>query len=109
MTTRSLSPEFALLGLLEQRPAHGYELHQRLYAELGYLWHISLSQAYNILKRLEAQGFIQGAPQPQENLPDLGDLSDSALQARYPDIPTYMGANPPYMGLGIKRESPNHY
>jgi len=45
----------------------------------------------------------------QENLPDLGDLSDSALQARYPDIPTYMGTNPPYMGLGIKRESPNHY
>lgn len=70
MTTRSLSPEFALLGLLEQQPAHGYELHQRLYAELGYLWHISLSQAYNILKRLEAQGFIQGVPQPQENLPD---------------------------------------
>ncbi len=70
MTTRSLSPEYALLGLLEQRPAHGYELHQRLSADLGHLWHISLSQAYNILKRLEAQGFIQGIAQPQENLPD---------------------------------------
>jgi len=45
----------------------------------------------------------------QENLPDLGDLTDPALQAKYPDIPTYMGENPPYMGLGIKRESPNHY
>ena len=45
----------------------------------------------------------------QENLPDVGDLSDPALQARYPDIPTYMGEKPPYMGLGIKRESPNHY
>jgi len=45
----------------------------------------------------------------QENLPDLGDLSDPAVQARYPDIPTYMGDKPPYMGLGIKRESPNHY
>jgi hypothetical protein len=45
----------------------------------------------------------------QENLPDLGDLTDPALQARYPDIPTYMGQNPPNMGLGIKRESPNHY
>jgi hypothetical protein len=45
----------------------------------------------------------------QENLPDVGDLSDPALQAKFPDIPTYMGEKPPYMGLGIKRESPNHY
>jgi hypothetical protein len=45
----------------------------------------------------------------QENLPDLGDLTDPELQARYPDIPTYMGEKPAYMGLGIKRETPNHY
>ena len=45
----------------------------------------------------------------QENLPDLGDLTDPALQAKFPDIPTYMGEKPPNMGLGIKRESPNHY
>ena len=44
-----------------------------------------------------------------ENLPELGDLSDPALQARYPDIPEYMGTNPPDMGLGIKREAPSHY
>ena len=45
----------------------------------------------------------------QENLPDLGDLTDPALQARYPDVPEYMGTNPPNMGLGIKREAPQHY
>jgi len=45
----------------------------------------------------------------QENLPDLGDLTDPELQARYPDIPEYMGTNPPNMGPGIKREAPNHY
>ncbi len=45
----------------------------------------------------------------QENLPDLGDLTDPTLQARYPDIPEYMGTNPPNMGLGIKREAPHHY
>ena len=45
----------------------------------------------------------------QENLPDIGDLSDPEIQKRYPDIPTYMGEKPEYMGLGIKRESPNHY
>jgi hypothetical protein len=45
----------------------------------------------------------------QENLPDLGDLTDPALQARYPDIPEYMGQNPSYMGLGIKRSEPSNY
>ncbi len=45
----------------------------------------------------------------QENLPDVGEMNDPAIQARYPDIPEYMGTNPEYMGLGIKREAPNHY
>ena len=43
------------------------------------------------------------------NLPADYDLSDPAVQARFPDIPEYMGKNPAYMGPGIRRESPNHY
>ena len=43
------------------------------------------------------------------NLPADYDLTDPAVQAKYPDIPTYMGKNPPNMGAGIRRESPNHY
>ena len=45
----------------------------------------------------------------RENMPAIYDLSDPEVQARFPDIPTYMGANPPNMGLGIKRETPNHF
>lgn len=45
----------------------------------------------------------------RENLPAEYDLTDPAVQARYPDIPEYMGKNPPNMGLGIKREAPHHY
>jgi hypothetical protein len=52
---------------------------------------------------------ITKADGSQENLPDVGELSDPALQSRYPDIPEYMGTNPPNMGLGIKREKPTHY
>ncbi len=44
-----------------------------------------------------------------ENLPELGELTDPELQAKYPDIPEYMGDNPPYMGFGIKREEPTHF
>ncbi len=45
----------------------------------------------------------------RENMPELGDLTDPELQKKFPDIPEYMGANPSYMGLGIKREQPRHY
>ena len=45
----------------------------------------------------------------RENMPEDYDLTDPAVQAKYPDIPTYMGKNPADMGLGIKRESPRHY
>lgn len=45
----------------------------------------------------------------RENLPADYDLSDPAVQAKFPDIPEYMGKNPSNMGLGIKREAPRHY
>ena len=45
----------------------------------------------------------------RENLPVDYDLTDPEVQAKFPDIPEYMGKNPPDMGLGIKREAPNHY
>lgn len=67
--TSGLSPEYALLGFLEQSPAHGYELHQKLLENLGEIWRASLSQTYNILTRLEEQGFIQGTTQEQEKRP----------------------------------------
>lgn len=45
----------------------------------------------------------------RENLPQDFDLTDASVQTKFPDIPEYMGKNPPNMGLGIKRESPRHY
>lgn len=65
-----LSPEYAVLGFLAQHPAHGYELHQQLTDHLAQVWHLSLSQTYNLLNRLETRGLINGAAQKQEKLPD---------------------------------------
>ena len=48
----------ALLGLLYGKPSHGYDLHRTVLADLGEVWHLSQSQAYAILKRLESQGDI---------------------------------------------------
>lgn len=44
-----------------------------------------------------------------ENLPADYDLTDPELQKKFPDLPTYLGTNPPNMGPGIKREAPRHY
>lgn len=65
----TLSPEMALLGLLYKTPGHGYDLHRRVNTDLGQVWHLSQSQAYAILKRLEARGDISAEEVPQEKLP----------------------------------------
>jgi DNA-binding PadR family transcriptional regulator len=65
----TLSPEFALLGFLISEPRHGYDLHQRFTSELGNVWHLSQSQAYAILKRLENRGDIATRLVEQDKLP----------------------------------------
>jgi DNA-binding PadR family transcriptional regulator len=65
----TLSPEMALLGLLYKEAGHGYDLHRTVNADLGQVWHLSQSQAYAILKRLEVQGDISVEKIPQEKLP----------------------------------------
>lgn len=44
-----------------------------------------------------------------ENLPEIPELTDPVVKQMYPDIPEYMGDNPPNMGLGINREPARHY
>lgn len=71
----TLSPEMALLGLLYETPNHGYELHRKVNSDLGQVWHLSQSQAYTILKRLETRGEITVEEIPQEKLPPRQLLS----------------------------------
>lgn len=67
--TGALSPEMALLGFLHGAPGHGYDLHRKVITNLGQVWHLSQSQAYAILKRLEMRGDIVAEDIPQEKLP----------------------------------------
>ncbi|MGY1740476.1 MULTISPECIES: PadR family transcriptional regulator [unclassified Blastococcus] len=62
--------EFAILGLLQQSPMHGYELRKQLNQVLGGLRSISYGSLYPALKRLHAAGFVTTAePGPRELLP----------------------------------------
>jgi PadR family transcriptional regulator, regulatory protein AphA len=67
--TGNISPEFALLGFLIHGASHGYDLHQRCIVELGHIWHMSQSQAYAILKRLEQRGDVNAQVVEQNKLP----------------------------------------
>lgn len=69
MHVRDVRPEFVMLGLLMHRSMHGYDLFTQFQAQLGRVWHISQSQMYAILKRLEAQGLIEGLVEERENSP----------------------------------------
>jgi len=44
-----------------------------------------------------------------EGLPADYDLTDPETHRKYPDVPEYMGKNPPNMGKGIRREAASHY
>ena len=62
--------EFAILGLLQQSPMHGYELRKELAAVLGGLRSISYGSLYPALKRLQAAGLIASDdPVPRSLLP----------------------------------------
>ena len=45
----------------------------------------------------------------REGLPDMPDLSSPEVHEMFPDIPTYMGKNPPNMGKGIRRGNASNY
>ena len=68
---KELAPEWALLGLLTQKPMHGYELHRYFTdpSALGQVWYLGLSQMYKLLKELEAQGYVEATVELQENYP----------------------------------------
>lgn len=69
----SLSPEYPLLGLILLEPCHGYQLNRRMQDELGEIWHISQSQLYGLLARLEADGLVTREKKQQEGRPDRYD------------------------------------
>jgi DNA-binding PadR family transcriptional regulator len=54
--------ELAVLGLLKERPMHGYRLSRELSAQLGGLWKVSYGSLYPTLRRLERDGAVEQVP-----------------------------------------------
>ncbi len=76
--------EYALLGLLFQGPAHGYELHKQLSSAspLRMIWRVKISNLYAQLSKLEKNGLIKGEIHPGEDRPARTEfhLTDSGRQ-----------------------------
>ena len=60
----------AILVLLEQQEASGYDLHKRFQQHMGFFWQASHQQIYQQLKTLLKDGLISVADQPQQGKPD---------------------------------------
>lgn len=88
MIKQPLTIEHALLGFLQQRPMHAYEIHQTLrHAKaLGLVWHLKQSLVYAMLDRLEAEAYVtstlemQGSRPPRKIL-QLTPTGESAFAA----------------------------
>jgi len=58
--------EYAILGLLERQPMHGYEMFQQFQSGiLGQIVHLEMSQMYAFLKKLERLGYIEAELETQ--------------------------------------------
>jgi len=58
-----MSLRYALLALLRVGPLSGYELQKQFSGSVGHVWHAPDSQIYPELKRMEADGLIEGEEQ----------------------------------------------
>lgn len=67
-----MSVRYALLGLLFQRPRHGYELHTAFEAIAGGVqnWEVKPAQVYTTLSRLQASGLVEEEGVAQEGGPE---------------------------------------
>ena len=63
------STKYAILGALMPGPKHGYEILQFLVSRLEPTWHISSSQLYLLLRKLEAERLLHSNVETQASRP----------------------------------------
>lgn len=59
-----LSLRYALLALLKVEPMTGYDLFKEFETSVGHVWHAPDSQIYPELRRMEAEGLLEGEEVP---------------------------------------------
>ena len=54
-----MSVRFGVLGLLAEKPLHGYQIKQRFEEMLGGTWDVNFGSIYQALQRLERDGLVE--------------------------------------------------
>ena len=62
--------EFAVLGLLALGARSGYDIKKMADEGMGHFWNENFGHIYPVLKRLNRQGLVTSAVEPQEGRPD---------------------------------------
>jgi DNA-binding PadR family transcriptional regulator len=77
-----MSLRYALLGFLNLGPMTGYDLKKQLDRSTQSFWHAGLNQIYPTLKKMDDEGWITSAVEPQEARPDrvVYRMSDTGRQ-----------------------------
>jgi DNA-binding PadR family transcriptional regulator len=87
--------DLAILGLLEERELHGYEIRRRVREQLGLLANVSFGSLYPALNRLENAGAVASAEQPvtvaPSSAPPTGSLSGELAVLRARRLPAPRG------------------
>lgn len=65
-----MSTKYAILGLLHQRPMHGYEIKKEFEKSVSHIWSINVGQLYTLLKKMEVEEVIVQREMPQDNARD---------------------------------------
>lgn len=65
-----MSTKHAILGLLNQRPMHGYEIKKEFEKSVSFIWSINIGQLYTLLKKMEKEKEIVKKEVSQKNKPD---------------------------------------
>jgi DNA-binding PadR family transcriptional regulator len=67
MSNEVTNAEYAILGLLMERPCHGYDLDRTIQERGMREWtELAFSSIYFILKKLEKRGFVESRSDPQK-------------------------------------------
>jgi len=61
---------YALLGLIAEKPRHGYEIKKEFEGSVGFFWNAHLSQIYPELTKLEEEGLLSKELVIQEERPN---------------------------------------
>jgi PadR family transcriptional regulator, regulatory protein AphA len=65
-----MSLKFALLGLIANQPASGYDLKRTIERSIYFIWNATAPQIYNTLAKLREDGLIRSEAMPQQGRPD---------------------------------------